>query len=881
MNITAQLSSQKNQRPILIVDKRGIIGGQIAKKLSENFIIILVSKEEILQHPNIIHVPFSKKIPSIPDNYYSHIFLVDGETIVSESISSFVKKATMDDCNLVLIQSIKTDDEKSFDEVKAYKKGQIIFFADLFSEEFILNNFGKDLASIKKTRKIEVENDGLETIRPVYLNDFIEKFIEQIFVRENTNKIINLFPRAELTKLSFSRIVQSIDPLIKTDFVKDKTPKEKSIIKEGDFVLEEYDLKKSVKDFLEKENPQDFKEEDFSQEIGERSYLRGAILFLFIFIIFFIFLPLITTYAYAGLGVYELSKVKSDFEKGSINSSLESAKKAQTFFSFAQKTLVPLKTEARIIRQEDRYFALEQKINSGEKLSEATISIADSAEKIRTVLSGDSKDPSGDFSKTLALLKESISDFESINVDNQIPQIKEKMSEVSPVVSFLSSSIDILPQALAFDKEKKYLVLFQNNMELRPGGGFIGSYGILDIKEGRIKDFKIDDVYNPDGQLKGHVEPPFPIRRFLPQPNWFLRDSNFDIDFKNNASEAAYFFGLETGEEVDGVLGIDVNVLKNILEVTGPVEVSDYDVSLNSDNFYDEVQKNAQKDFFPGSKQKKNFLTAVFKSITQKLSNPQKTPYLSLLKIVKESLSTKDILLSSSDSKLQKELEINGWAGTADVSSKISGSSINDIFGISEANLGINKVNYLISRTVSKAEMVDPDGTVSSTATISYKNDSQSLNYKNYLRIILPSNITIKELSFDNVLQQMAPAVTDPAVFEAKGFKPPTGVEIDQKDDGSKTIVGFLVNIPPSSIKSISLTYEQKESLILGDTISYGLSYIKQPGTSEFPFDLSFYFPQDYKMLKGEKGTTKTSEKIDLQTSIEKDEDFEFLFSKK
>jgi len=48
-------------------------------------------------------------------------------------------------------------------------------------------------------------------------------------------------------------------------------------------------------------------------------------------------------------------------------------------------------------------------------------------------------------------------------------------------------------------------------MELRPGGGFIGSYAILSVDKGKITNFKIYDVYDADGQLKNHIEPPFAI----------------------------------------------------------------------------------------------------------------------------------------------------------------------------------------------------------------------------------------------------------------------------------------------------------------------------------------------------------------------------------
>ena len=88
-----------------------------------------------------------------------------------------------------------------------------------------------------------------------------------------------------------------------------------------------------------------------------------------------------------------------------------------------------------------------------------------------------------------------------------------------------------------FNGHKIYLLLLQNNMELRPTGGFIGSVGLLDLQDGKMNNLDILDVYTIDGQLKGHVDPPDPIRKYFNQPNWFLRDSNFDPDFANSMKD--------------------------------------------------------------------------------------------------------------------------------------------------------------------------------------------------------------------------------------------------------------------------------------------------------------------------------------------------------
>ena len=80
-------------------------------------------------------------------------------------------------------------------------------------------------------------------------------------------------------------------------------------------------------------------------------------------------------------------------------------------------------------------------------------------------------------------------------------------------------------------------------MELRPTGGFIGSYAIMTFDKGRLAEIVVNDVYTADGQLKGHVDPPEPIRKYLGEGGWFLRDSNWDPDFFCLCCQSRMVFG--------------------------------------------------------------------------------------------------------------------------------------------------------------------------------------------------------------------------------------------------------------------------------------------------------------------------------------------------
>jgi len=141
--------------------------------------------------------------------------------------------------------------------------------------------------------------------------------------------------------------------------------------------------------------------------------------------------------------------------------------------------------------------------------------------------------------------------------ENKKKDILSQLNTANQYLTILSGVQKNVPEFFGKDGKRKYLVLFMNNMELRPGGGFIGSVGVVEFDQYTLIGLRIYDVYSLDGQLKTHIDPPNPIRKYLSQPHWFLRDSNFSPDFPTNAEEALSFVRKEVGwDSFDGVIGV-------------------------------------------------------------------------------------------------------------------------------------------------------------------------------------------------------------------------------------------------------------------------------------------------------------------------------------
>jgi len=273
---------------------------------------------------------------------------------------------------------------------------------------------------------------------------------------------------------------------------------------------------------------------------------------------------------------------------------------------------------------------------------------------------------------------------------------KKPVIEIGSLLEKIKISRDfmiILPELLGANGKRSYLILIQNNMELRPTGGFIGSYALVVFKKGLLLDFKVEDVYTADGQLRGHVEPPEPIKKYLGEAGWYLRDSNFDPDFPQSAKKAAWFFQKETGLIVDGVIGVNLSVAQKILEAIGPVHLPDYQETITAENLFEKASYHSEVNFFPGSTQKKDFLNSLTNQIFYQIKETNN--WIKVGQALLQCLEEKQIIIFSNNADVMKKIVQFNWHGGL-----LPNQELTDYLMIAESNFGINKVNHFIQRKI-------------------------------------------------------------------------------------------------------------------------------------------------------------------------------------
>jgi len=409
-----------------------------------------------------------------------------------------------------------------------------------------------------------------------------------------------------------------------------------------------------------------------------------------------------------------------------------------------------------------------------------------------------------------------LNDFGGRKIKKYLSDARIDISEYKNKVYVAKLFSSRLSQLLGMEKPMKYLILFQNNMELRPTGGFIGSFATITFDKGRMSEIVVSDVYSADGQLKGHVDPPGAIRIHLGEGGWFMRDANWDPSFPDSATKIEWFLNKEVGTEVDGVIAIDLSFVKSILKIIGPINLIDYNKIISSENLYTTTQEEVESDFFPGSIKKESFMTSLSRQLIAELQSIKDDKYFVLFKEVYNMLEERHLQIFLHDFNAQESIKSLGYSGDVDMNSNCGLRCFSDKYSLIDANLGVNKSNYYIKRS-QEINLEVSKQKITHELFVTYENlASEAVGssgfYKSYTRLLLPINANILGVrSYDTS-----------GNYEDLAF--------DTYDVVGRYEIGFLVNILPKSSKKIQIVWDIKsDSLTNGGEFRFLVR--KQAGT--------------------------------------------------
>ncbi len=373
-----------------------------------------------------------------------------------------------------------------------------------------------------------------------------------------------------------------------------------------------------------------------------------------------------------------------------------------------------------------------------------------------------------------------------------------------------------VPWLLGADSPRRYLVLLENNQELRPTGGFISGVGLVTVSGGKIVDMSFQDSYAVEDYRKPHPAPPEPLVKIMNFGVLTLRDSNWSPDFPTSARVAASLYRLNRGEDVDGVVALDLGGAGALADAVGPLRVKDYPEPVTGRNFMAVLEQfwnappsagNAKYKSRKWWRHRKDFMGMLAGAAMARLQSGRIDP-VRLAKAVKHALDERHILFCPMSDAAERPLARVHWDGALR-------QWPGDYIMVVDANLGYNKVNVNVSEDVEYRPGRE------ATVVLSYRNRSpkkvercvhqprygdsysalQSGCYWDYVRLYVPKGSRLLSL-------------------EGSQFAPDVG------EEAGKTFFGAYFVLPPGEEHRVIFHYAPPE-----DALGKPILFQKQPGT--------------------------------------------------
>lgn len=386
-----------------------------------------------------------------------------------------------------------------------------------------------------------------------------------------------------------------------------------------------------------------------------------------------------------------------------------------------------------------------------------------------------------------------------VAVGAKLDEVKSQISTMAQAVNQAVPVMKELPNMLGVGQERNYIVLFQNDKELRPSGGFITAYAILRFKDGAFSIVESDDIYHLDNDAS-YLPTPEVITRFLNQPNWFMRDTNLSADFKGSAETFLLYYDNLGHVPVDGVIAIDTYFVENFLKVLGEVELPGFDEPFTADNIVEQLEVYTQI-VLGGSTERKTLIGDLMQEIVDRALSAPKSLWPSLIETGVEQVSRRHVLAYFRDPNEQAIAEQLSMAG------RIEDVALGtDYLHVNLANLAGLKGNWFTTQAIDQKIVVDEYGQATKTVTLTFNNTGEYSVFnkvlKMYVRLYVPDGSELINY---------------------------TGGEIpvETLSENGKTVFANFVSVPAQSQQTLTFEYHLPMQIL--DT--YNLYMQKQAGT--------------------------------------------------
>jgi len=409
-------------------------------------------------------------------------------------------------------------------------------------------------------------------------------------------------------------------------------------------------------------------------------------------------------------------------------------------------------------------------------------------------------------------------------VRSRVEIIKNLIIGANYVVTKARPALKIAPSALGEPSPKNYLIIFQNDKELRATGGFMTAYAFMSLDKGRISSSKSDDIYRLDERLLKvclnvicPLTPPAPIVKYLPEENgkartaWSMRDSNLSPDLQTSLKTFEKMYSFLKEDPFDGIITIDTQVVEELIRITGPIDVfgttysAETDKRCNCPNVIYELENYAQI-IEKGEADRKAILGTLMQQILARSLGASTDKLPEFINAGVKLANAKHIMFYMHDSPTQQALSALNWTGEIKQTDR-------DYLHVNDSNFAGGKSNIYV--TVDGLLEIDTNGAdIKHKLTLNYKNPEPYKTWLNginrdYVRVYVPKGA---RLSLSKGSEEKVTTI---------------------EDDLGKTVFEAFIQIRPQNSLTLTFEYTTPKGALGRD---YPLLIQKQPGTHDYKY---------------------------------------------
>lgn len=456
-------------------------------------------------------------------------------------------------------------------------------------------------------------------------------------------------------------------------------------------------------------------------------------------------------------------------------------------------------------------------------------------------------------------------------IANAVTSLKEMLAPFEPVMARSQSLSTAVRYAL--DTDHRFLLVSQNNAELRATGGFMGSYGYVRLGPSGLQLEKYGNIYSLPWTSTANIPPP-PGANMAKWKTLQLWDSNWWLDFPTSSNAILKIYdGLVPGQaKVDGVIAIDLITVKALLAQFGPIDLPQFGKTITADNMIPTLSRLINQDLYWSSKTvRKDILRVLSEKLLARVMNLTPSQLVPTATLLAQMANEKHLQVFTTDHTAQAALVDIGLSGAID-----QPAGATDILAVNNTESWPGKINFGLHKSIDYRVQLDPSGSANTTLTLTYVKDKDRLLtigrdwFGGYLRVYRPHGTTMTNWSSK---RSMNPVVANQRKAEVPAKMAPGEVGTTAITAGFSLLIGETRTLTFNGVLPAAVAPGAPPILVgqpsaapasTGDVLHYRLLIVRQADLEDNQTTVNVTAPPGWRIADAAAWQRSSGQSIDV-----------------